>query len=176
METGERKERIESYASAGRLLREALTRYPRAMWTFKPGPDRWSIHEVLLHLADSEANGYVRCRRCVAEPGGSVMAYDEERWARGLGYHDQDADTAVELFILLRRMSAALLRSLPEEAWNRTIEHPERGAMTLEDWLEIYTDHVPAHLDQMEATFRAWEKEQQGVPPDPDMSLFLFLK
>lgn len=176
MENTARTERIDAYASADRRLREALQRYPREMWTYKPGPERWSIHEILLHLADSEANGYVRCRRCVAEPGSPVMAYDEERWARGLDYHGQDADTAVELFIILRRMSTALLRALPPEAWTRTIEHPERGTMTLGDWLEVYTDHVPAHLDQMEATFRAWEQAQQGASPDPGQSLFLFLK
>lgn len=172
MDSKERKEKLEAYARAGEELAAALEEFPRAMWAYKPGPDRWSIHEILLHLADSEANSYVRCRRAVAEPGGSVMAYDEERWTAELHYHDQDPEEALALFRLMRGMSARLLKRLSPSAWARTIQHPDRGPLTLDDWLAIYAVHTPAHIDQMRATHAAWLAAQRGEPPDPGRSFY----
>lgn len=75
----QRLHKIESYGNAHAELVAALQRFPRDMWTFKPSPDRWSIHEIVIHIADSEANSYVRCRRFIAEPDTDLMAYDEMR-------------------------------------------------------------------------------------------------
>jgi len=63
------------------------------MWQYKPGPDRWSIHEIIVHLADSEANSYIRCRRFIAERGSRVMGYDENRWGNSLNYHGRSLKT-----------------------------------------------------------------------------------
>jgi len=172
MNAEERNEKLAVYARAGEELAEALKGFPKSMWTYKPGPDRWSIRQILHHLADSEANGYVRCRRAIAEPGGSVMAYDQEKWVAGLRHQDQDADEAVQLFKLMRRINARLLQSLPPSAWANTMAHPELGPMTLDDWLVIYTAHTPAHIEQMHATHAAWLASQKGKPADPDKSLY----
>jgi hypothetical protein len=168
----ERKEKLDAYARAAAELDAALERFPREMWSFKPGPDRWSIHEVLLHLADSEANSYIRCRRLVAEPGSAVLAYDEERWTAELHYHDQDPEEAVELFRLLRGTTAKLLRRLPPAIWAHTIEHSESGTMTLDDWLAIYAAHIPAHIDQMQATHVAWLAARRGEAVEPKKSFY----
>ena len=168
----QRKEKIEAYGRAYDQLKEALKGFPRQMWPYKPGPDRWSIQEIILHIADSEANSYVRCRCFLAEPGKTIMAYDENRWAVGLQYHRQNPDAAVELFGLLRQMSFRLIASLPEQAWSNEVIHPESGRMTLEDWLTIYTNHIPEHIGQMQATYDAWVAHQQGRQPDSEKTLF----
>ena len=176
MTSEERKQKIEEYASAHDQLVIALKGVPREAWQYKPGPERWSIHEIILHIADSEVNSYVRCRRFIAEPGLSVMAYDENRWAKELNYHDQLTDDAVALLKFLRQMSYRLIKSLPESAWSNTVEHPENGTMTLDDWLEIYTNHIPEHIRQIQETHNAWVAEQKGHAPDPEKSLFKFVK
>ena len=172
MNSEERKEKLEIYARAGDEVAETLKGFPKAMWTFKPGPDRWSIHEVLVHLADSEANAYVRCRRAVAEPGSVVMAYDEEVWAAELHYHDQNPEEALALFRAMRGLTTILLRSLPAPAWTRTMQHSERGPLTLDDWLTIYAAHGRDHVEQMKATHVAWLAAQRGETPNPGRSLF----
>lgn len=172
MTPAERREMIADYGAAGDRLADALMQFPREMWTFKPGPERWSIHEILVHIADSEVNSYVRCRRFIAEPGSAVMAYDENRWASELNYGRQNAEDAVKLFRLLRRMSHRLIRDLPEVVWANTIEHPENGTMSMDDWLKVYAEHIPAHIAQMQATCAAWLEERQGKRPDPDRCLF----
>ena len=167
-----RRQKIDSYGRAADQLDEALNQFPRHMWQYKPGPDRWSIHEIILHITDSEVNSYVRCRCFLAEPGKTIMAYDENRWAVSLRYHDQSTTAAIELFRLLRQMSYRLIETLPHDVWSETINHPESGRMTLDDWLTIYSNHVPEHIRQMQATYDAWVAEQEGQPPDPQKPLF----
>jgi DinB superfamily len=172
MTPAERHSKIALYQQADELLTRALNQFPKEMWQYKPGPDRWSIHEIIVHIADSEANSYIRCRRFIAETGKTVMAYDENRWADLLNYHGQSPEDALELFRLLRRMSHRLIKDLPEAVWSNTVDHPENGIMTMDDWLSVYTNHVPEHIQQMQATHAAWLVERKGQQPDPDTSLF----
>ena len=86
MKHHQRLQKIESYGAAYKKLVEALKQFPHEMWQFRPTPERWTIHEIIVHIADSEANSYVRCRRFIAEPGKEVMGYDEEGWAKRLNY------------------------------------------------------------------------------------------
>ncbi len=153
----QRQRKIESYGAAYTQLAEGLNRFPREMWQFRSADDPWSIHDIVIHITDSEANSYARCRRCIAEPGLNVMAYDENVWATALGYPEQDTAVALELFKWLRRSSYELIRNLPDAVWERTIEHPENGTMTLDDWLDTYERHIPDHLQQMERIYEAWQ-------------------
>lgn len=153
----QRAQTLAHYSEAYTRLTQALPSFPKEMWQFKPTAEAWSVHETLIHITDSEANSYIRCRRCVAEPGQSVMAYDENQWARVLDYHAQDPDEALELFKWLRQRTYRLLLTLPAEAWTRTIFHPENGRMTLDDWLTVYARHIPDHLTQMQAVLAAWQ-------------------
>jgi hypothetical protein len=143
-------------------LEAALRALPRALWTYRPAPDQWTVHEIAVHLADSEANSFVRCRRFIAEPGAGLMAYDEMAWAHRLDYQAQSVEEAVELFRVLRRNTYHLIQGLPEAVWAHTADHPENGRMTLDNWLDVYESHVRDHVAQMRAVRAAWE--QAGRP------------
>ncbi len=137
-----------------------MARFPEEMWQFRTAPDRWTIHEIVIHIADSEANSYIRCRGCLAEPGCTGMGYDEDRWARALGYHDQSTEEALELFKWLRRHSVRLIKDLPVTAWSLTVDHTESGVLTLADWLDTYARHSPEHVEQMQASYEAWVRQR----------------
>jgi hypothetical protein len=156
MTSEERNHKIESYGAAYQRLIAALERFPREMWQFRPSPDRWTIHEIIIHIADSEANSYIRCRRFIAEPGSTVLGYDETKWARDLRYHEQSTDDALELFKWLRHTSYTLIKDLPESAWSNTVNHAENGIMTMSDWLDIYERHIPEHVEQMQSVHEYW--------------------
>jgi hypothetical protein len=152
----ERKHRLQSYGTAHQQLLSALQGFPEEMWQFRPAPERWTIHEIIVHIADSEANSYIRCRRFLAEPGSTVLGYDESRWARELGYHDQSTGDALELFKWLRHKSYTLVKDLPEATWSNTVYHTETGLMTLDDWLDTYERHIPEHIAQMQDVYADW--------------------
>lgn len=159
-----RTRKIESYGQAYDRLLTVLSAFSTESWHFKPAPGEFSIHEIIVHIADSEANSYVRCRRAIAEPGLGVMAYDPAVWAEALAYPEQSAQEALELFRLLRLRSFRLIQSLTEDTWGNTIEHPENGTMTLDDWLDVYERHIPEHIEQMQAVHAAWQLQQSEFP------------
>ena len=159
----ERQRKIESYGNAYQRLVEAIRQFPVEMWQFRPSPDRWTIHETVVHITDSEANSFIRCRKAIAEPGSAVMGYNEPVWAKALDYHTQSTDDALELFKCLRRASYNLIKELPDAIWSHTIEHSENGIMTLDDWLGVYEEHIPTHIEQMRQVYLDWAKTKQHV-------------
>ncbi len=159
MNSETRKQKIDLYGRAYDILDKALRQFPKEMWTFRPSADQWTIHEIVVHIADSEANSFVRCRKLIAEPGTAVLAYDEMGWARLLNYHDQSTEDALQLFKWLRANTFKLIQTLPESTWTHTVEHPENGTMTMDDWLDVYARHIPDHVAQMQAVYEQWKKQ-----------------
>lgn len=152
----ERGALITSFGRAPGLLSEALGRYPRKMWTFRGSTELWTIHEVVIHIADSEVNSYIRIRRGLAEPGSTVLGYPEEVWARELDYHALDPDLYLALFGSLRAATHELIARQPASAWANTIQHSEAGRMTLDDWLNTYERHPREHIEQMDRIYADW--------------------
>jgi hypothetical protein len=153
----ERRQKIEAFGNAYFQICDILRELPREMWGFKPGPDQWSVHEILIHMADSEANAYVRFRKAIAESGSSVVAYDQMAWATSLDYKTQNANDALELFRWLRATSYSIFRTLPESVWQNNINHPEHGMMTLDEMVDTYVTHVEKHIAQMRRVFESWK-------------------
>jgi hypothetical protein len=133
----------------------ALRQFPKKMWLYKPATDRWSIHEIILHLADSEASGYVHCRQLIAEPGSSVEDFDAARWAGSLGYFYQSTREALEIIWRLRKMTYQLLARVPESVWSHQVEEPANGE-NLEVWVERQERHIPHHVEQMKQNYQIW--------------------
>lgn len=155
----DRNQLLDQFSRGPELLKESLGRFPKEMWTWKPAPERWSIHQIIVHLADSEANAYTRCRKLIAENGTEITTYNQDVWAEELMYHDQGTDEAIALLTALRRSTTALLKLVPEHVWaTHAIVHPEHGSYTLNDWLRIYASHVPNHIRQMEGVYEAWKE------------------
>jgi hypothetical protein len=151
-------QQLESYGGAPALLSAALQRFPKKMWFFKPSADAWSIHEIILHLADSEVCAYEMCRRYIAEPDGPVVAFDVVQWARCVGYFHQSAREAFEIIRRLRSLTYQVLVLLPESVWQQTLEHPRHGCLSLAQWVEIQERHIPHHVEQMKKNYEKWRK------------------
>ena len=158
MNQDKRKELIEEYGHGFDLIMAALDDIPREAWAFKPTPNEWSVHEILVHMKDGELNGVLRLHKLIAEPGSTLATYDPHIWSSALDYQHQDVDDALEMFRLLQRTTYHLLKTLPDEAWTRSIVHPEeKEPYTMDMWLEIYTEHVPEHCEQLREVYRAWK-------------------
>ena len=103
MNKKERDEKIELYGNGYELLMQTLKDIPQEMRKFKPEPKEWSVHEILVHLADSESNAALRARKLIVEPGGLLMGYDQDKWAVELNYHDQSWEDALETVKFVRK-------------------------------------------------------------------------
>jgi hypothetical protein len=143
-------EQIERYEMAPSLVITALEGLNEAHMQQLPAEGEWSIHEIVIHLADSETMGYWRIRKTLAEEGSILPIYDEAAWAQKLSYHTQERTLALALFSSLRASTTALLRSLPARSWELTSTHPENGKITVYDLFNIYLDHSEIHLQQIE--------------------------
>jgi hypothetical protein len=141
---------ISAYARAPEVLRHALAALPPGRLDVRSAPGKWSPREIALHLCDAELASVFRLKRTIAEPGGTVPAFDQDRWTEALA-RVEDLEPALAAFAALRAEMAGVLRRLPADAWERTAVHPETGAHTLEDWLRGIVRHAENHIGQIRA-------------------------
>ena len=154
--SNDRRRILESFGRSPALLSAALRHFPRKMWLYKPSAERWSIHEIILHLADSEAGAYILCRHFIAQPGSAPVEFDPALWAESLGYFHQSTREAIEIIRRLRRMTYQLLVTLPDHVWSHSILDAKKGEIRLERWIELQEQHIPHHLAQMHETYNIW--------------------
>ncbi|MDP1714115.1 MAG: DinB family protein [Anaerolineales bacterium] len=160
MNTEKRLQKIELYGKGYDLLIETLKDVPLEIWQFKPAPAEWSIHEIIIHLADSEAIAAQQARLMVAEPGGTVMAYNPDAWASNLHYHEQDAEEALQLLRLTRAFTYRWFKNLPEKAFTLSAAYPgDEELYLLDDLLRIYAGHIPSHIEQIKNNVEVWKNK-----------------
>jgi len=161
VDKNERDEKIELYGRGYDLLMAALKEVPREMWKWKPVPKEWSVHEVIIHLADSESNAALRARKLIVEPGGTLMGYDQDKWAITLDYHSQSTDDALEIIRLVRKTTYELLKRQLEEVFEHSIVHPESAdPYTFDKWLKTYSGHIPNHIGQIQNNYKMWQDKK----------------
>lgn len=161
MDIRERNEKIELYGRGFELLKAALTEVPAEAVKFKPQPKEWSVHEIIIHIADSETNAAMRARRLIAEPGGTLMGYNQDVWAVELNYHDQSLEDALETTRLVRKTTYELLKKQPNEVFIHTVKHPEYAEpYTFEKWINIYSAHIPGHIEQIKNNVKLWREKK----------------
>jgi hypothetical protein len=160
MTPAERQAMIERYEHGPVLLRDAFAQVPREAWKWRPGPDKWSVFEIVCHCADSETNAAVRLRFLVAEENPTILGYDQARWAKALDYHQERIELALAAVDVVRARTVNLLRQMPESAWSNVGSHTESGPYGPEDWLRVYAEHLEKHSKQIERTLAAWRAEE----------------
>ena len=108
----------------------------------------WTPRQVVHHVADSHAHAYMRFKCVVAEEHPTIKTYDQDVWA---AFPDSmlPVDCSLTLLDGLHGRWVGFLSALPDDAWKRTANHPERGDMTLDDFLEIYSAHGAKHARQI---------------------------
>ena len=117
--TSKKLERLISRASAAKLRKQ-------------PAPGKWSVTEILAHLADVELVVGYRIRTILGAPGTAIQAFDQDKWAQAMSYSKSDARRSLERFIGLRNANLDLLKSLSPAQWKYHGMHAERGEESIE--------------------------------------------
>ena len=110
---------IEEYVACGPKLRRAVAGLGSEDLTARPGPGKWSILELVVHLTDSDCISIDRMKRMLIEDNPSLLYADETAYVERLCTHDQSLEDAVTLFEVGRRQFARVLRKLPDDAFER---------------------------------------------------------
>lgn len=148
---------LSEYKNGMALLQARLNSVSDELRQYKPGPNKWSVHDIVIHLAESEVQGYLRMRTALAESGNLAINCDENKWADELYYEQQSYDDALETLILMRKNNLTLLSLVPEEKWNRYVMHSACGKLTLLDLLKTYIKHIGLHIDQINRNETQWK-------------------
>ena len=160
MDKKEREKLIGRYADGAGRLREALAKAPERMRKWRPAPGEFSVHEVIVHCADSETNSHGRIRYLMTEDNATIIGYDTDVWAATFDYLDHPLDAALLTVEAVRANTVPLLRRAPDSAWARAGTHTESGPYSAEDWLRIYAAHCHDHAEQIERVIEAWTASQ----------------
>ena len=130
-------------------VRRLVTGLPGSVVSAPERPGKWSMLQVVQHLADAELVGAFRYRMILAHDRPAIPGYDQERWAERLRYADSDLDGALEQLEAVRTANLRLLeRTTPEER-RRVGVHAERGEESVEHTLRMYAGHDLVHLRQL---------------------------
>ena len=138
-------------AVAAKKLERLLKGTSSARLRKRPAPNKWSIAEIVCHLADAELVGGFRMRLILGAPGTPITAFDQDVWVKALHYDQRDARRAFEQFRVLREANLALLKTLTAEQWRQDGLHQERGSETVEIIANMLAGHDINHLKQIEA-------------------------
>jgi hypothetical protein len=112
-------------------------------------PGKWSIAQVLQHLADSDLVWGWRVRLILAQDRPALTGYDQDLWAQRLHYADADPVEALEQLRVLRRGNLALIARATPEDLKRVGVHSERGEESVGYLCGLYAGHDLLHLRQI---------------------------
>jgi uncharacterized damage-inducible protein DinB len=146
---------LERFRRGPELVAVATTGAAGAELDFQPGEGKWSVRQIVCHLADYEMIAGI-----LAEENPSLPWANQDLWAAKLDYSKRKISQALETFRRVRVDNYELLKDLPEEAFNRTGNHSRRGTVTLRDMLRIMAEHPEKHVGQIQRTRAAYRENK----------------
>jgi DinB superfamily len=145
----EGKDPLQMQREAPKLLAELTRGAPDDVLRRSPAPGKWSIAEILAHLADDEIATAWRYRQMVENPGCSLPGFDQDAWSLMSDYASSNPEESLELFRRLREANLRLLERLSPEQWASWGVHLERGRNTVRELACHMAGHDMNHVEQI---------------------------
>jgi len=140
---------LEMQRRAPEIVAALLMNVPVEQLRLRPAPGKWSVIEIVAHLAEDELASGWRYRQMIEHPGCNLGAFDQDLWAQLGRYELWTADDALAMFRLLRTANLRLLANLNAEQWKSYGSHPERGRITVRDLAVHMAGHDVNHIHQI---------------------------
>jgi DinB family protein len=147
----EGKDPLAMQADAPRIVAELIAAIPEARLRERPSPGKWSVVEIIAHLAEDELSSSWRYRQMIENSGCALAGFDQDEWARLGNYRSWKPAEALEMFRLLREANLRLLHGLSADEWERYGVHAERGRITVRDLARHMAGHDMNHVGQIRA-------------------------
>ena len=140
-----------------------LKRVPRKLIKRRPAPGKWSIGEIVAHLADVELVIGYRIRMMLSANRTPIQAIDQDKWAKSGGYGKRDVRRTIEAFGALRENNLALLQSVPKKKWSNYGLHVERGRESIAHTVRLYAGHDLNHLEQIDGILKQFRRGSRAA-------------
>ena len=147
---GEGKDPLRLQQAAPKKLASLIQGKTAKQLMRKPAPDKWSVAEILAHLADAELAISWRLRQVLSSNAIPIQAYDQDLWAKTFNYARRDPRQSLASFRVLREANLALLKSVPRKLWENYGVHQERGNESVSHIVRMVAGHDLNHLQQVE--------------------------
>ena len=152
---------MERFRRGPELLAVVLTGVFGEEEDFTASPGKWSVRQIVAHLADADLVAAHRFRQMLAEENPTLMAFDQDKWTQNLDYGKRKPKQSLETFRRIRAENYELLKDLPEAAFQRTGNHTERGQMTILNLLEGMAEHAESHARQLQGIREAYKARKK---------------
>jgi len=130
---------------------------------FPENKDSWSIKEHIIHLIDSEINGFIRLKSIIAQPGSDCYVMNEEEWTKNIRRKNEDINKYLKLFKLIRELSYDFIKEEDDSTWeNQFFIRTYKGntvKITIKDWLNTYVNHLKYHIEYIEKIYEEMNKK-----------------
>jgi hypothetical protein len=147
---GEGKEPLRLQQAAPKKLALLLKGKTGKQLMRRPAPDKWSVAEIVAHLADAELAISWRIRQILSNNAVPIQAYDQDVWAKTFDYAHRDPRQSLANFRTLREANVALLKSVPRKLWDNYGIHEERGNESVSHVVRMVAGHDLNHLQQIQ--------------------------
>jgi uncharacterized damage-inducible protein DinB len=141
---------IQIQQATAKKLEKLIKPLSKKQLSQRPEPGKWSITEILAHLADAELVGGWRMRLILGNNGVPLQPFDQDVWAETFAYSKRDPRQSLETFKALRENNLRMLKALPKSLWENYGMHQERGKETLAHIVRMFAGHDLNHLAQVE--------------------------
>ncbi len=148
-------ELLNSYEQGGQQLRAAVSNASEAQLDLAAIPGKWTIRQVICHIADFEPVYADRMKRVLAEDNPTLLSGNPDLFASRLQYNNRSVAEELELIEVVRSQMSRILRNIDVEDFQRTGVHNVDGPLTLETLLERITSHIPHHIRFIEEKLAA---------------------
>src|ERR1700761_8053186 len=152
---GEGKEPLRLQQAAPKKLAALIKGKNSKQLMRRPAPDKWSVAEIVAHLADAELAISWRLRQILTNNAISIQAYDQDAWAKTFNYAKRDPRESLANYRTLREANLALLKSVPRKLWDNYGIHQERGNESVSHVVRMVAGHDLNHLQQIEKILRS---------------------
>ncbi len=156
------KELLDEYVQGVELLFSKVSTLPDDQLLFRPAiEDAWTIKEHVIHLVDSEMNGFIRCKSIIAQPFSNCFVMDEDKWTINIRRKNEDLKKYLSVFRLIREMTHDLLKDEEDVNWNKDFfvrEYKgEVKQITIEKCIELYRNHLHFHIGYIDRNLKEYK-------------------
>ena len=154
---------LERFRRGAELVAVSITGAAGSELDFSPEPDKWSIRQIVAHLADAEIVASMRLRQILAEEDPKMQAWDQQAWAKNLDYARRKPSQSLETFRRIRGENYELIKDLTGTSFERAGIHSDRGRMSLRQLVELIAEHAENHATQLRARRAEFKTFKAGV-------------